>query len=173
MIRKTIIAILIITALIFISSAIAFAPVIEKKDPLPSSNFIVEIDGIASSAFTYVEGIGYETEVVEYREGNEKNEVSKIPGLAKTKELVLKRGLSDNTELWGWFKENRDDPVDKRDMSIIILDRSREETVRYNLKDCWPSDYYLEPLESNPSSVAIEVIVIQYNSMERADYESS
>ncbi len=166
--RIFLISVLVITIVLF-TSVIALAPTRgSKKEPLPSSNFLVEIEGITSAQFTHVEGIGSETEVVEYREGGEANEVKVIPGLTRTTPIILKRILSDNEELWDWFESNRDDPVDTRGMSIIVLNRGREEQVRYNFVDCWPSAYYIEPLDSNPSDVAIEVIVIECDSMERA-----
>jgi phage tail-like protein len=167
--RKLFFMLVVFNLIILMASTIAYSPVSGGKDPLPSSNFIVEIDGITSSSFTHVEGVGSETEVVEYREGTETSTVRLIPGLTRAGPITLKRGLSDNTELWDWFEENRDNPVDRRAMSIIILDRGRSEQVRYNFLNCWPSEYYLEPLESNPSDVAIEVIVIQCESMERVD----
>jgi phage tail-like protein len=168
--KRLILAFLIVSIFLLIgSSSLAFAPVAEKKDPLPSSNFIVEIDGIATASFIYVEGVGSNMEVVEYRAGNEQNEVHNMPGLSRAGPITLKRYLDDNNELWEWFKNNRDDTADYRSMSIVIMDRGRNEQVRYNFHDCWPSEYYIEPLESNPSDVAVEVIVIQCDSMERAE----
>jgi phage tail-like protein len=151
------------------TSIIAMAPPLTgKKDPLPSSNFVVEIDGIASASYTYVDGVGSDMEVIEYREANDPNNIRLVPGNVRAGPLTLKRGLSENTELWDWYKDTRDNPVVKKSMSVVILDHGHNEKARYNLHGCWPSEYYLEPLESNPSNVAYEVIVIQYESMERA-----
>jgi phage tail-like protein len=172
MMRKIFLALVLMTTLILISSTLAFGPTSPKKDPLPSENFIVEIDGITSASYTHVEGLDAKTEVIEYREGSEKNDVSLIPGLYRYGSITLKRGLSENTELWEWFEENRDDPVDRKAMSIIILDRGRNEKVRFNFQDCWPSQYYIEPLSSSPSDIAMEVLVIQCESMERV-YDDS
>ena len=170
--RKIVVFLAILMMLIIVSTAIASAPSGKKKHPLPSSNFVVEIDGIASSSFTHVEGVSSTTEVVEYREGTEQNIVRLFPGLTRYGPITLKRGLSDNSELWDWYESNIDDPVDTRAMSIIFLDRGRNEQVRYNFADCWPSDYYIEPLDSNPSGIAIEVIVIQCESMDRVSDSS-
>ena len=167
--RKSLFFLGIFLVVLICASSIALAPAGGKKDPLPSSNFIVEIEGITTSSFVYVEGIGSDLEVVEYRLGSEKNEVHLVPGLARAGPLTLKRYLDDNDELWKWFKATRDNAVSRKSMSVIITDRNREEQVRYNFHECWPSEYYLEPLESKPSDVALEVIVIQYESMERAE----
>ncbi len=167
--RKILLVLLGLMTIIVISSSIALAPAGGRKDPLPSQKFIVEIDGIASASFTHVEGVGSDMEVVEYREGNDPyNIVHLTPGLARAGPITLKRGLTENTELWDWFEKNRDESIDRRSMSIVILDHKHEEKARFNFHDCWPSEYYVEPLESSPSGVAIEVIVIQCEIMERA-----
>jgi phage tail-like protein len=167
MMRKIFLMLVIITFAILMVSTLAYSPASGKKDPLPSSNFLVEIDGITTASFIHVEGLDSETEVIEYRVGNEKNEINLVPGLTRVGPIILKRYLDDNNELWEWFEENRDDPVDRKSMSIVIMNRNREEQVRYNFQDCWPSEYYVEPLSSNPSDIAVEVIVIQCESMDR------
>ena len=172
MMRKVFLMLVVISVLILISSTMAFSPAAERRDPLPSSNFIVEIDGIATSSFIQVEGIQSETEVIEYREGAEKNIIHLVPGLTSGGPLVIKRYLDDNDELWDWYESNIEEPVDSRSMSVIILDRNREEQVRYNFQKCWPSEYYVEPLSSSPADVAVEVLVIQYEIMERVETSS-
>ena len=42
-----------------------------RNDPFAQFNFIVEIDGIASAGFTEVSGMNTESDIIEYREGNE------------------------------------------------------------------------------------------------------
>jgi len=143
--RKIIVFLAVLSMLILVSSTLAIAPSSKKKYPLPSSNFVVEIDGIGSSSFTHLEGVSSTTEVVEYREGNEGNIVHLFPGLTRYGPIILKRGLSENSELWDWYESNIDKPVDTRSMSIIFLDRCWGEQVRYNFAECWPSDYYIEP----------------------------
>lgn len=167
--RRIIFAVLGVLIFLVSASSVALAPSGRgKPDPLPSSNFLVEIDGIASASYMSVEGVGSEVEVVEYRDATDPNSVFLIPGNYRSGPITLKRGLSENTELWDWYKSNLDNPVDRRSMSIVFMDHGRNEKARYNAHECWPSSYYIEPLVSNPSDVAIEVIVIQCESVERA-----
>jgi phage tail-like protein len=140
-----------------------------KPEPLPSSNFIVEIDGLASASYISVEGLHGEIEVVEYRDGIDPNRVRLLPGNARYGPIILRRGLTENTELWEWYESTLESPIETKSMSIVFMDHGHEEKARYNAHECWPSEYYIEPLESNPSNVAIEVIVIQTELIERAD----
>jgi phage tail-like protein len=157
-------------ALFFIlgTSTLTMAPSGGKPEPLPSSNFIVEIDGLASAQYMSVEGLGSTMEVVEYRSGADPNHVILLPGVARYGPITLKRGLSEDTELWDWYESNLDAPVERKSMSIVFMDHGHEEKARYNLHECWVSEYHIEPLSASPSDVAVEVIVIQTELIERA-----
>jgi phage tail-like protein len=106
--------------------------------------------------------------VIEYRDGSDPNRIRLLAGNTRYGPIVLKRGLTDDTELWDWYKSNLESPLDTKSMSIIYQDHGHNEKARYNAHECWPSDYYIEELEANPSNVAIEVIVIQTELIERA-----
>ncbi|UCE38002.1 MAG: phage tail protein [Thermoplasmata archaeon] len=166
--RRILFAIFGVLAFIIGSSTIALAPAGGKPEPLPSSNFVVEIDGIASASYMSVEGVCGKMEVIEYRDGTDPNRVTLMPGNAHYGPIILRRGLIDNDELWLWYESNLDYPVDKKSMSIVFMDHGHTEKARYNAHGCWPSAYYIEPLDSNPSGVAVEVIVIQTELIERA-----
>ncbi len=168
--RSMLFAIFGVLAFIIGGTSIAIAPTGGgKPDPLPSSNFIVEIDGIVSSSFISVEGLHGEIEVIEYRDASEPNRVNLLPGNARYGPIILRRGLTENDELWLWYESALESPVETKSMSIVFMDHGHQEKARYNAHECWPSEYYIEPLESNPSNVAIEVIVIQTELIERAD----
>ena len=166
--RNMIFALFGVLVVVLMASSMAIAPTGGKPEPLPSSNFVVEIDGIASSSYVSVEGVQGEVEVVEYRDATDPNRVILLPGNARYGPIILRRGLTDNTELWDWYQLNLENPVERKSMSIVFMDHGHNEKARYNFYECWPSGYYIELLESNPSGVAIEVIVIQTELMERA-----
>jgi phage tail-like protein len=165
--RKLLFALIGIIAFALVTSTVALS-LAGSKTPVPSSNFVVEIDGIVSSSFASVEGVGSEIEVVEYREGSDPNEVILKSGVVRTGPIILKRGVSENAELWAWFDEYTNEEPTKKCMSIVLLDHTRSEKARYNFCGCWPSAYYIEPLESSPSNVAYEVLVVQCETMDRA-----
>lgn len=166
--RKIAFALVGVSIFLVALSVNVMAPVADRKDPLPSSNFIVEIDGIVSSSFISVEGIGTEMEVIEFQQGSGSKEVQLLPGVSRAGPLTLRRGVTENTELWDWYETVRDGSVDRRAMSVVLQDHAREEKARYNFDECWPSEYGIEKLEAIPSGVAVEVLVVQCETMERA-----
>ena len=164
--RKVIFALIAATIFSLSISAVVIAPTGSRNDPLPDHRFVVEIDGIASSGFTLVEGIRSTTDVIEYREGNE-NDVRYLPGLTRVGALTLQRGLTGNSDLWDWYSEFQSGLGTRRAMSIIIQDHSRNERVRFNFQECFPVKYEILSLDSTPGGTATEEIEV---ACERVDW---
>ncbi len=129
-------------------------------DPYGNFNFIVEIDGIEVASFSEVSGISSETEVIEYRTGNDITSVRKLPGLHKYGDITLKRGITASDGLWQWRKSVTDGDLQRRSASIILLDEARQEVKRWNLLESWPSKYVVADLKATGNEVAIETLVI-------------
>ena len=130
-------------------------------------NFVVEIDGIVQAGFREVEGLNATVEVWEYREGTEQTTVRLEPGVARYGPLVLRWGVTENAELWNWMEKTLQGNIERKNISVIILNQKREEVVRYNLRDAWPSSFTVDKLDSLDSGPAIEELIIQYEGLDR------
>ena len=74
--------------------------------PIPKFHFQVEWGNEFRIGFTEVSGLDFETEVIEYREGNSKKyNKSKQPGLTKFSNITLKRGTFEGD--FDYYKEWR------------------------------------------------------------------
>src|SRR5688572_24400914 len=109
-----------------------------QEDPFGSFNFLIESDGVLQAGFSEATGLGSEQDVTEYRTGNDDITMRKLPALKKFANVVLKRGVMTGQDFLGWRKTVEDGLIDRRDVSIVILDESRTEQVRYNLSNAWP-----------------------------------
>jgi phage tail-like protein len=138
----------------------------QRDDPYKAFIFLVEIDGIARAAFSEVSGLESETAVVEYRMGGEPNTVRKLPGLTKYANIVLRRGVTKDDELWNWRKAVVDGNVDRRNGSITLLDDSHNEVVRWNFYNGWPSKWEGPALDAKANEVAIETLEIAHEGLE-------
>ncbi len=127
-------------------------------DPYAAFNYLVEIDGITSAGFSECSGLDTETDVIDYREGNDEITVHKQPGLKKFSNITLKRGFTDNTELWEWRLKVMDGDVERKNVSIVLLDEAKTEKLRWNLKDAWPSKWTGPDLKASSSDIAIETL---------------
>ena len=144
-------------------------PAPQRDDPFKAFNFLVEIEGVARAAFSEVSGLESETAVIEYRVGSEKvNWVRKLPGLTKFANITLRRGVTQDADLWNWRKSVVEGSIDRRNGSIVLLDDKRNEVVRWNFRSGWISKWEGPTLNAKTNEVAIETIEIAHEGLERA-----
>lgn len=137
-----------------------------RNDPYSAFNFLVEIDGVTVAGFSECSGLSTETDVVEYRNGNEDITVRKLPGMKKFMNITLKRGLTDSTELWDWRKRVMDGQSERQSGSIVLLNESRQEALRWNFREGWPSKWEGPTFNSQNNETAIETLEIAVESLE-------
>jgi phage tail-like protein len=142
-------------------------PAPQRNDPYKAFNFLVEIDGIAHAVFSEVTGLESETAVIEYRAGGE-NVVRKLPGLTKFGNITLKRGITQDAELWNWRKSIVDGNIDRRNGSIVLLDDNRSPVVRWNFHNAWVCKWEGPALSAKSNEVAIETMEIAHEGLELA-----
>lgn len=142
----------------------------QSKDPYVNFNFLVEIDGITAAGFQEASGLDSSIEVIEYREGGNNITVRKYPGQVKHSNVTLKRGLTDNTELYDWHKQWADgDPAaPRKNGSIVLLDRQGQERARWNFFNGWPCKWTGPGLNAEQNDIAIESLEIAHEGLARA-----
>ena len=106
----------------------------QRVDPYGNFNFLVEIDGITRAGFSDASGFDSTIDVAEYREGGENTTVRKLPGVTKYSNIVLKWGVTKDAELQQWHAEAIKGNVQRKNGSIIVLDRQGTEVVRWNFR---------------------------------------
>ncbi len=141
-----------------------------RKDPYSNFNFLVEVDGITQAAFQEASGFDSTIDVVEYREGGESITTRKYPGQVKYSNISLKRGLTDDAELYAWHKQWADgDPAAARkNGSIVLLDRQGLEKARWNFFNGWPCKWTGPSFNAASNELAIESLEIAHEGLARA-----
>ena len=136
-------------------------------------NFLLEIQDIIGDAkiivggFKSVSGMDSETEIVEFKQGNDKV-VRKKPGRTTYANIVLERGFTATDDLWKWRKNIEDGIIDRRAGSVVILDQNVEKEVgRYNFYEAWPCKWYVPDMSGDSSAMAIEKIELAVEKVER------
>ena len=90
-------------------------------DPFASFNFKLEIEGITVAGFSEVTGGNSESNVIDYREGDEAITPRKLSGLNKYGNITLKRGMSLDKQLYEWRKTAVDGDI-TRDIRTMRKD---------------------------------------------------
>jgi phage tail-like protein len=137
-------------------------------DPFASFNFLLEIDGIVKAGFSEVTGLNAESNVIEYREGDEGITARKLSGLNKFGNVTLKRGVSLDVDMFNWHKDVMDGDIKRvTSMSIVLRDEKQTEAVRWNLLNAWPVKWMGPDLKANASEIAIEALEITHEGITR------
>lgn len=137
-----------------------------RNDPFRQFNFVINIDGVGSGAFSEVSGLDTETDPVEYREGSEDITVRKLPGLRKYPNITLKRGFTKDRGLWDWRKTVMDGKTQRKSGSITLLNEARQEALRWNFREGWPCKLQGPSLNATTNEVAIETLEICHEGLE-------
>ena len=139
-----------------------------RIDPFFNFNFLVEIDGIARAAFHEVSGFDSTIDVIEHREGGDNTTPRKLPGMTKHSNIVLKWGLADDTQLYDWHRDTVNGNVQRKNGSIVLLDRHGREVARWNFVRAWPTKWDGPDLTAEGNDVAIETLELAHEGVERA-----
>ncbi|NET08907.1 MAG: phage tail protein [Symploca sp. SIO2B6] len=134
--------------------------------PLPKFHFQVEWGG-TRLGFTEVSGLDVETEVIEYREGNlpEYHKV-KMPGMQKYSNITMKRGtFQGENDFYLWWNTVALNTVERRDLTISLLNEAHEPVVVWKVKAAWPTKVQSTDLKGDGNEVAIETIEIVHEGL--------
>jgi phage tail-like protein len=138
-----------------------------RNDPYAQFNFLIEIDGVTRGGFSEASGLTTDSNIIEYREGNEQHgTVRKLPGLIKYNNIVLKRGWTQDKSLWEWRKKVIDGETQRTTGTITLLDEARKPALRWNFREGWPSKWEGPAMNGKTSEVAIETMEIAHEGLE-------
>jgi phage tail-like protein len=134
--------------------------------PLPKFHFSVEWGG-AIIGFTEVSGLGVETDVIEFRDGLSPEYIkTKMPGMQKFGNITLKRGtFSGNNEFYDWWNTVALNTIERRDVTISLLNEEHQPTVVWKVKNAWPTKVTSTDLKSDGNEVAIESIELAHEGL--------
>ena len=130
---------------------------------MPGFHFQVEWGG-TRIGFTEVSGLDARTTPIEYREGSSPTaEKVSIPGLKSNGHVVLKRGVMPNdNEFFDWYATIGVGEVEKRDITISLLNEAHEPVMVWKLRDAWPVAVIAPTLKAMASEIAIESLEIAH-----------
>jgi phage tail-like protein len=141
----------------------------QRNDPYSQFNFLIEIDGVVKGGFSECSGLTSDTNVIDYREGNEKQLTTRrLPGLMKYTNIVLKRGYTADKSLWNWRQDVINGQISRTTGSIILLDDARNTALTWNFREGWPCKLEGPALNGKTSEVAIETLEICHEGIELA-----
>ncbi len=136
--------------------------------PLTGFHFSVKwSDSDENISFSEVSGLGVSTTVIEYREGSNKDySTYKMPGIRKFDDVTLKRGsMATDNGFFEWFNSIRNNTVERRDITIMLLNEEHEPVITWSLSNAFPVKYTPGTLSAKDNTVLIEEVKLTYENM--------
>jgi len=138
----------------------------KRNDPYRGFNFRVEIDNLTVGSFSECSGLSSDGDAVDYREGTDiPLNVRKLVGLRKYANIVLKRGYTQNTELWDWYTNIVNGLADRRNGTIILMDEERKDVMRWNIENAWINKIEGPAFKANGNEVAMESVELVHEGL--------
>lgn len=134
--------------------------------PLPKFHFQVEWGG-TKIGFTEVTGLDVTTDVIEYRDGaSPEYHKIKMPGMQKFSNITLKRGkFKGDNEFFDWWNTVQLNTIDRRDITISLLDENHAPVFVWKVKNAWPTKVSPTDLKADGNEVAIESLEIVHEGL--------
>jgi phage tail-like protein len=147
----------------------------DPPQPFNAFNFAVEIypDGksapLARAAFAECEGLEMTQEIKTIRSGGANDHAYRVPGPVSYADLSLKRGMTDNLDLWTWFADSVADPFLRANAEIVLFaEDGSTETARFQLSRCIPAKLKAPALNAKDGTIAIEEFQLSYEKLQVA-----
>lgn len=139
--------------------------------PLTTFNFKVNLrlkeggEEICAAEFSECDGLEMSIEPKSIREGGNNTQQIHLLGPVSYGQLSLKRGMTDNFDLWNWFEKLQKNPGLRASGEVLMLSSTREEDVKFSLTGCLPVKLKAPSLNAQSGLVAIEEMQIAYETL--------
>lgn len=147
----------------------------DEARPFTAFNFSVEIypDGksapLAKASFAECDGLEMTHDLKTIRSGGANDRAIRVPGVVNYSNLTLKRGMTDNLDLWTWFEDSIADPYLRANAEIVLLGGDgTTERARFQLHRCLPAKIKAPALNAKDGQVAVEEFQLAYEKLKLA-----
>ncbi len=139
--------------------------------PITTFNFRVELEvpgvttSVCSAAFAECDGLEMTLEPKTIREGGNNNRPIHLLGPVSYGQLSLKRGMTENFDLWDWFErvlQQGQGGLRASGEVIMLAADGNTEQVRFALTGCLPVRLRVPAFNAKDGLVAIEEMQIAY-----------
>ena len=130
--------------------------------------FELEIEGLCAGRFMEVSAGGASNESVGYRDCNMALELPhKVAGLGEYSNNILKKGVIEESVLRGWLAKGLTEAVERRTVTVSLLDENQNAVVSWQIINAWPVKYTTPDISAVSSGIAIETLELAHEGMTR------
>lgn len=131
--------------------------------------FLFEIEGVTVGKFQEAGPLKQTADVAVQHEGGSRTAVNKATTKFKSEPMTLKRGASDNDELWLWWVNTKRGLQDKRNCTLVQLaPDGQTEVKRFPLTDAIMTSYQAGTWDATKTTEnQLEEIGLEYIDFDR------
>ena len=121
--------------------------------------------GEGPMGFTEVTGLKFKREVIEYRDGLDPEYAKvKLPGMRTNEDVTFKRGVvKGSNEFFDWWNSTKLATVDKRDVTVEMLDEEHQPIVQWTIQEAWPNSVEATDLNADSNEISVETLILSHN----------
>jgi phage tail-like protein len=138
-----------------------------RHDPFRGFRFVLEIDAVASGAFTRVKGLSRDVRHESYREGGVNEYEHKLITQVTYPVLVLERGLALD-DLWNWAQDAADGNVTRKTIRIRLQDEANQKAWAWQIESAIPVKWMASDLDAQTSPVVMESLELAHHGLRKA-----
>lgn len=136
--------------------------------------FYLEIEGVLAGEFIGMSGLTITREVKEVVEGGTNDFTYKLGGHVKFENIVLKKGIGYDRDLWNWFSVGLyDGKVKRKNISIILGNGEHKRAKQWDVYHAYPVKWSGPELDAKTSDVAIETLELAHHGFTLSAEESN
>lgn len=123
---------------------------------------------ICNAAFSECAGLEMNLAPKTIREGGNNCQQIHLPGPVTYGQLSLKRGMTDNFDLWTWFEDTQKNLALRANGDVIMFSsnqKPRIKEVKFSLTGCIPIKIKAPGFNAKDGQIAIEEMQIAYETL--------
>jgi len=139
-------------------------------EAITASRFSITIDGYEIAAFSELQGITTQVDVVDFLQSSDKEVMlTKLPGKRTPPTVVLKRGKNNSMELWSWHEAvlAGDMAAARKSCSLVMYNTDGKPVARYHMENAWPAKIEIGGLKAGASEVLMESVTVVCEHIQR------
>ena len=134
-----------------------------------STSFLLEVDGLPIGRFSAVSGLSMSVDVETYQEGGENNYEHKFPGRVTWENLVFKRGITNDNNLFNWFELTvgpgfmLTDSFTRATAGVTMLSANGKRLRSWVIQDAFPVRWKGPDFDANNDEVPTEELEVAHH----------
>jgi len=133
-------------------------------------SFLLEVDGHRIGRFTAVSGLKMQVEVESYAEGGQNGFEHKFPGRVTWENLVFKRGVTEDNNLFNWFEitvgsgfDKNKNVLDRSTCAVTMLSATGKRLRSWNIIDAFPVRWTGPDFSADAEEVPVEELEVAHH----------